>query len=86
MSWNSNTEPKDANGEAIRPGQFYRVQRGGQVRLGQVFEAEDLTLMIQFASADGASLPPRQRVDELSQFCSWFPVEPSDPDSSDEAP
>lgn len=71
MSWNGNISPKDINGNSIAVG-WYRVAQGGQVRVGQVIEADDTTLLICFPG------DRPQRVDELSQFCVWTVAEESE--------
>lgn len=73
MSFSANTAPRDVNGNPIEPG-FYRVSYKGQVRIGQVVEAEETSdLIMQFRGEDRP-----QRVDELSQFCTWAACEQSE--------
>lgn len=70
MTFNANVAPKDASGRPIEPGR-YTVQRGGQVRTGTVYESpDDLALLVSFEGEER-----QQRVDELSQFCTWTRIE-----------
>lgn len=58
----------DANGNPVQPG-LYEVRRGGETRIGKVFEDDETTLHVHF---EGAERP--QRVDEISEFCTWEPT------------
>ncbi len=65
-SFNPNVGAVDATGQAITAGR-YEVHRGGDIRVGNVVDdPETGDLWITF---DGVERP--QRVDELSQFCTW---------------
>lgn len=72
MTFNANTRPRDTSGFLIEPGD-YRVARGGHVRVGTVFESEDMDLLVRFQGEDRV-----QRVDELSQWCCWAKAEQSE--------
>lgn len=73
MTFNANYRPVDVSGMPITVGK-YRVQRGGQVRLADVFEdPETLSLLAKFEDQERV-----QRVDELSQHCCWSRAEDSE--------
>ena len=72
MTFNANQHPTDCQGCPIEPGE-YRVARGGLVRVGTVFESDQCDLLVRFEGEERT-----QRVDELSQFCSWAKAEESE--------
>lgn len=64
-----NVAPKDCSGNRLTPGD-YECRRGGDSRLATVFEDESSgELLVRFEGSDRT-----QRVSELSQYCSWFPI------------